>query len=155
MSIWKRVRSPHAPHFSRSRTSHGMAPGPSRSNASERDQVTRWRQLRHSIVSVSVGLVIDRARVGNIIMAAASIDAMFHICSLGAMSQSGRRFPPPWNVIEHIESYEIRDASGFALAYVYFLHPKAVKLVDQKQMTQDQARRIASNIAKLPELLRK
>jgi hypothetical protein len=31
-----------------------------------------------------------------------------------------RRFPPPWSVEELTESFVIRDASGQALAYVYF-----------------------------------
>jgi hypothetical protein len=31
-----------------------------------------------------------------------------------------RRFPPPWSVVEHPESFVVTDAKGQALAYVYF-----------------------------------
>jgi hypothetical protein len=31
-----------------------------------------------------------------------------------------RRFPPPWSIVEHLESFAITDATGQALAYVYF-----------------------------------
>jgi hypothetical protein len=31
-----------------------------------------------------------------------------------------RRFPPPWSIDENEESFVIKDASGQALAYVYF-----------------------------------
>ena len=31
-----------------------------------------------------------------------------------------RRFPPPWIVEEHTESFIVRDANGQALGYFYF-----------------------------------
>jgi hypothetical protein len=31
-----------------------------------------------------------------------------------------RRFPPPWTIDEHAESFIVRDATGQALAYFYF-----------------------------------
>jgi hypothetical protein len=31
-----------------------------------------------------------------------------------------RRFPPPWTIDEHAESFILRDATGQALAYFYF-----------------------------------
>jgi hypothetical protein len=30
-----------------------------------------------------------------------------------------RRFPPPWTIDEHAESFIVRDATGQALGYFY------------------------------------
>jgi hypothetical protein len=34
--------------------------------------------------------------------------------------QPPRRLPPPWTVVENTESFEVRDANGQNLAYIYF-----------------------------------
>jgi hypothetical protein len=65
---------------------------------------------------------------------------------------AARRFPPPWSVDEATESFCIRDATGQALAYVYFKDEPGRRMT-MKRLTKYEARRIAANFAKLPELL--
>jgi hypothetical protein len=68
---------------------------------------------------------------------------------------AARRFPPPWTVEEMNDAcFIIRDHGGQALAYVYF-DDEPGRRSAAKLLTRDEARRIASNVAKLPELLSK
>jgi hypothetical protein len=65
-----------------------------------------------------------------------------------------RSFPPPWSSEEHSGYYVIRDRNGLGLAYIYF--QKEVGLQSAaKLLSKDEARRIAANFARLPELLPK
>jgi len=66
---------------------------------------------------------------------------------------ASRRFPPPWSVEELKESFVIKDATGQALAYLYF-EDEPQRQMSMKRLSRDEARRIAANIAKLPKLLK-
>jgi len=65
-----------------------------------------------------------------------------------------RRFPPPWSVEEHKDAcFAVSDANGQKLAYVYFEEEPGRRSA-AKLLTKDEARRIALNFARLPELLK-
>jgi hypothetical protein len=67
-------------------------------------------------------------------------------------NQMTRRLPSPWHAEKFSGGYVVRDANGFAVAYVYGRSTEA-EAMEAKQMTMDEARQVASNIAKLPEML--
>jgi hypothetical protein len=67
---------------------------------------------------------------------------------------TSRRFPPPWRADKIPGGYVVRDVNGQALAYIYSRDSEA-EAMQAKVLTKDEARRVAVNIARLPELLGK
>src|SRR5207247_10796665 len=65
-----------------------------------------------------------------------------------------RGLPPPWRAEKFSGGYVVRDANGIAVAYVYGRSTED-EAITAKQMTMDEARRVASDIAKLPETLKR
>jgi hypothetical protein len=63
-----------------------------------------------------------------------------------------RRFPAPWTVEETQPCFIVRDGKGQALAFVYFENESGRRAAGSL-LTRDEARRIAANIARIPELL--
>jgi len=56
-------------------------------------------------------------------------------------------------VVPYPEAFAVQDATGFTILYVYFSERVLVG-TGPDRLTRDEARRIALNVAKLPDLLR-
>jgi len=70
--------------------------------------------------------------------------------------QRTRRFPPPWTVEAldgcSLSGFKVIDANRQSLAYVYWRETKDAANI-AGVLTEDEARRIAANIAKLPTIV--
>ena len=66
---------------------------------------------------------------------------------------SKRRLPAPWAARDRGESYLIEDANGQPLVFIYYEDEPTRQSV-MKRLSKDEARRIAANIVKLPDLLK-
>jgi hypothetical protein len=62
-----------------------------------------------------------------------------------------RHFPPPWSVEEKSGLFVVRDATGQALGYFYFVNESDQRST-KNHLTRDEALQFATAVAKLPEL---
>lgn len=67
---------------------------------------------------------------------------------------SSRRFPAPWSVEKTEGAFIVRDANGQAVSWTYWREPRTAADI-AKVLSEDEARRIARKIAKLPGLFTK
>jgi hypothetical protein len=63
-----------------------------------------------------------------------------------------RHFPTPWTTDETDACFVVKDHNGQALAHVYF-EDEPGRRAAANLLTRDDARRIAANIVRLPDLL--
>jgi hypothetical protein len=65
-----------------------------------------------------------------------------------------RRYPPPWKVEEHSESYIVTDSMGQRLAFVYF-EDEPTRQSSMKRIGKGDAWQLAHAITRIPALLQR
>jgi hypothetical protein len=65
---------------------------------------------------------------------------------------NARRFPPPWSVEDVGGSFVVKASNNRPLVFIYYREGRGRRSL-AKLLTRNAARRIAANIAKLPDLL--
>jgi hypothetical protein len=73
---------------------------------------------------------------------------------IARVTPTNRRFPPPLSIEDTGAAFIVNDGRGQKLGYFYYEEEPGRRSA-AKMLTKDEARRIAADIAKLPELLRK
>jgi hypothetical protein len=71
------------------------------------------------------------------------------------MTDEVRRFPLPWTIEGNHTCFWVQDADGKRVAYVYFKESGLGRTSGEDSLTRAEALRIARNIAKLPDLLKR
>ena len=66
-----------------------------------------------------------------------------------------KRLPPPWTVRHNEDSYWVEDADGNRFGFTYYRRQPMLGTDRSARLSHDLARRIAANIAKLPDLLKR
>lgn len=67
---------------------------------------------------------------------------------------TGRRFPPPWTVHHNDDAYWLQDANGRRFCFCYFRDRELIGTGGEAFQTRDEARRLVTGFARLPELLK-
>jgi hypothetical protein len=70
------------------------------------------------------------------------------------MADEPRRLRAPWSIRDMGHCFTVETADGIGLANVpYVYRPESVGTNSDRVLTRDEARRVAANIARLPDLL--
>jgi hypothetical protein len=70
------------------------------------------------------------------------------------MAATRRRYPPPWQVEEHPESFVVKDSKGRPLAYIYFEDEPQRRMI-MNRIGKDDAWQLARAITRIPGLLQR
>ena len=70
----------------------------------------------------------------------------------GNMHSPAKPFRQPWKLVEHEESFAIVDAGNTVLAMIYH-EDEPGRRTTMRRLSREDARRLASQVVKLPDLL--